>query len=155
MRVSARPFGSLKSDQNRWRGWSRCRRGGSAVEFALIAPMLLAMVAGILTFGILLGAAHNLRLVTAEAARASIAGVTDAERATIVRDTVTRSLANGAMFRPGSVSVQVGTDSSDPNVTVVTVTLDATTLGLGLFSRLLPYLPSVMSSTVTVRRGGL
>ncbi len=107
MRVSARPFGSLKSDQNPLRGWSRCRRrGGSAVEFALIAPMLLAMVAGILTFGILLGAAHNLRLVTAEAARASIAGVTDAERATIVRDTVTRSLANGAMFRPGSVSVR-------------------------------------------------
>ncbi|MCJ2012221.1 TadE/TadG family type IV pilus assembly protein [Methylobacterium sp. J-076] len=132
-----------------------CRRGGAAVEFALIAPMLISLFAAITVLGIFIGAAQNLRLVTAEAARASIAGITDAERASIARDTVMRSLANGAMFKPGSVAVQVGTDAGDPNVTVVTVTLDATTLGLGLFSRILPQLPNALTSTVSVRRGGL
>lgn len=120
-----------------------------------MAPMLITLFAGITVFGLFLGAAHNLRLVTAEAARASIAGITDAERASIARDTVMRSLSHGAMFKPGSVTVQVNADSGDPDVTVVTVTLDATTLGLGLFSRILPQLPNILSSTVSVRRGGL
>ncbi len=132
-----------------------CIRGGAAVEFALVAPMLLLMFAGITVFGIALGAAHNLRLVAAEAARASIGGVTDAERASLAQTTVNRSLSNGAMFRPGSVTVLVATDPTDANVTVVTVTLDAASLGLGSFGRLLPPLPSLLRSTVSVRRGGL
>lgn len=132
-----------------------CIRGGAAVEFALVAPMLLLLFAGIAVFGICLGAAHNLRLVAAEAARASIGGVTDAERASLAQTMVARSLGNGAMFRPGSVTVQVAPDPADANVTIVTVTLDATSLGLGAFSRLLPQLPNVLSSTVSVRRGGL
>lgn len=117
--------------------------------------MLLLLFAGVAVFGICLGAAHNLRLVAAEAARASIGGVTDAERASLAQTTVARSLSNGAMFRPGSVTVQVGPDPTDANVTIVTVTLDATSLGLGAFSRLIPQLPTVLSSTVSVRRGGL
>ncbi|MDQ0448923.1 TadE/TadG family type IV pilus assembly protein [Methylobacterium aerolatum] len=134
---------------------SRCRRGGAAVEFALIAPVLLLLFAGIAVFGICLGAAHNLRLVAAEAARASIGGVTDAERASLAQTTVTRSLTNGALFRPGSVSVEVGADPTDANVTVVTVRLDASTLGLGSFARLVPQIPAFLTSTVSVRRGGL
>ncbi len=59
------------------------------------------------------------------------------------------------MFKPGSVTVQVAADPGDANVTVVTVTLDATTLGLGVFSRMLPQLPNTLTSTVSVRRGGL
>lgn len=131
------------------------RSGGAAVEFALIAPVLLLLFAGIAVFGIFLGAAHNLRLVAAEAARASVGGVTDAERASLARTTVSRSLTNGAMFKPGSVTVQVGTDPTNADVTVVTVTLDATSLGLGSFARLVPQLPSLLTSTVSVRRGGL
>ncbi|MDP4024238.1 TadE/TadG family type IV pilus assembly protein [Methylobacterium sp. NEAU 140] len=132
-----------------------CRRGGAAVEFALIMPLLLALFAGVTVFGICLGAAHNLRLIAAEAARASIAGVTDTERATLARNTVNRSLTAGAMFRPGSVDVEVGSDPTDADVYTVTVRLDATTLGLNAFSRLLPLVPDLMRSTVSVRRGGL
>lgn len=133
----------------------QCRRGGAAVEFALVTPMLLLLFVGIAAIGVYLGAAHNLRLVASEAARASIGGTTDTERATLARTMVTRSLSNGAMFRPGSITVQVGTDPADANVTVVTVTLDATSLGFGTFARLLPQLPGAMTSTVSVRRGGL
>ncbi len=139
----------------RLRCWARCRRGSSAVEFALVTPMLLLLFAGIAAFGICLGATHNLRLVAAEAARASIAGVTDSERATLARDSVTRSLSGGAMFRPNAVIVQIGPDPANADITVVTLTLDATTLGVGVFARLLPQLPNVLSTTVSVRRGGL
>jgi Flp pilus assembly protein TadG len=132
-----------------------CRRGSSAVEFALVAPMLLLLFAGITVFGICLGAANNLRQIAAEAARASIAGVTDTERASLAQNTVNRSLSLGAMFRPGSVAVQVGPDPADSSIYTVTVTLDATSLGINTFSRLLPMLPNVLRSTVSVRKGGL
>lgn len=135
-------------------GWA-CRHGSSAVEFALVAPVLLLLFAGIAAFGICLGAANNLRQIAAEAARASVAGITDTERASLAQSTVNRSLSTGAMFRPGSVAVQVGPDPNDATVYTVTVTLDAASLGINVFSRLLPMLPNVLRSTVSVRKGGL
>ncbi|MBE7247448.1 MAG: pilus assembly protein [Actinomycetospora chiangmaiensis] len=132
-----------------------CRGGSSAVEFALVAPMLLLLLAGITMFGICLGAAHNLRQMAAEAARASVAGVTDSERATLALNTVNRSLAAGAMFRPGSLTVQVGSDPIDATVYTVTLTAQTAPLGVNIFSRLLPMLPGMLRSTVSVRKGGL
>lgn len=131
------------------------RGGSAAVEFALIVPVLLLLFAGITMFGICLGAAHNLRQIAAEAARASVAGVTDAERASLAQSTVDRSLSTGAMFKRGSVAVQVGSDPLDATVYTVSLSFDATSLGLNAFSRLLPLLPTVLTSTVSVRRGGL
>ncbi len=132
-----------------------CRSGSSAVEFALVAPILLLLFAGIGMFGLCLGAAHNLRQIAAEAARASVAGITDSERAALAQNTVNRSLSTGAMFRPGSVAVQVGSDPSDATIYTVTVTADTTSLGVNAFSRLLPMLPTLLRSTISVRKGGL
>jgi Flp pilus assembly protein TadG len=132
-----------------------CRRGGSAVEFALVAPVLLMLFSGITAFGICLGAAHNLRQIAAEAARASIAGVTDKERETLAQTMVVRSLSSGAMFRPESIKVLVGPDPKDATMYTVTVTLDANALGINVFSKLIPALPTVLRSTISVRKGGL
>ena len=148
-------MGWLQGFRRRGRSGLACRRGSSAVEFALVAPVLLMLFAGITAFGICLGAAHNLRQIAAEAARASIAGVTDAERASLAQTMVNRSLSSGAMFRPGSIVVQVGPDPNDATVYVVTVTLDAAALGINVFSKLIPMLPNVLRSTISVRKGGL
>ncbi|SFL89714.1 TadE family protein [Methylobacterium pseudosasicola] len=135
-------------------GWA-CRSGSSAVEFALVAPVVLMLFAGITAFGLCLGAAHNLRQIAAEAARASIAGVTDTERATLAQTMVTRSLSSGAMFRPDSIKVTVGPDPNDATLYTVTVTLDANTLGINVFSKLIPMLPTILRSSISVRKGGL
>ena len=145
----------VRTWRRRARSLPGCRRGGAAVEFALVVPLLLALLAGVCVFGIALGAAHNLRLMAAEAARASVAGTTDAERAALARGTIERSLAAGAMFRSSNLAVQVGADPDDADLFTVTLTLDAGSLGLNTFARLVPALPSLMRSTVSVRRGGL
>ncbi|WP_267427282.1 TadE/TadG family type IV pilus assembly protein [Methylobacterium sp. GC_Met_2] len=132
-----------------------CRSGSSAVEFALVAPLLLLLFAGIGMLGICLGAAHNLRQIAAEAARASVAGITDTERATLAQNTVNRSLSTGAMFRPGSVAVQVGSDPNDATIYTVTLSANTASLGINAFSRLLPMLPTILRSTISVRKGGL
>ncbi|GBU15936.1 MULTISPECIES: TadE/TadG family type IV pilus assembly protein [Methylobacterium] len=143
------------------RGWAAVRRlgsdagGSSAVEFAIVAPVLIALFAGIVVFGLYLGAMSSLRQLAAEAARASVAGVTDAERASLARQRVDTSLAGGSLFRPGSVGVEVGADLGDPTLYVVTLSYDSTALGLGGFARLVPLPPDMMRSRVAVRRGGL
>ena len=154
-RVGLGRAASVRRQRAPWRAALTCRRGSSAVEFALVAPVLLLLFAGITMYGICLGAAHNLRQIAAEAARASIAGVTDTERATLAQTMVNRSLSAGAMFRPGSIAVLVGPDPADATVYTVTVTLDATSLGLNTFSKLIPLLPNVLRSTISVRKGGL
>ena len=59
------------------------------------------------------------------------------------------------MFRPGSLAVQVGADPTDATIYTVTVTADISALGINAFSRLLPMLPTLLRSTVSVRKGGL
>lgn len=136
-------------------GFRACLRGSSAVEFALVTPVLLVLLAGILAFGIFLGAANTLRQLAGEAARASVAGVTDAERASLAQQRVANSLASGSFFRPGSVDVQVGPDAGDPTLYTVTLSYDASALGIGTLAKLVPLPPQAMRSTVSVRKGGL
>jgi Flp pilus assembly protein TadG len=131
------------------------QHGNAAVEFALLVPVLLMLFAGIVAFGIYLGASHNLKQIASEAARASIAGVTDQERGDLARRRVASSLTDGAMFKPGTVLVAVGPDPVDATIYTVTLTFDAKTLGFSGLSGLVPLPPDLIQSTVSVRRGGL
>jgi Flp pilus assembly protein TadG len=137
------------------RRWGDSRAGNAAVEFALLVPILLALFAGIVAFGIYLGASHNLKQIAAEAARASIAGVSDQERGDLARRRVASALTDGAMFKPGTVAVAVGPDPADATLYTVTLTFDAKSLGFSGLSGLVPLPPDLIQSTVSVRRGGL
>ncbi|AWN43981.1 TadE/TadG family type IV pilus assembly protein [Methylobacterium durans] len=134
---------------------AHCCRGTAAVEFALIMPVLVALIAAILTFGLYLGALHTLRQIAGEAARASIAGITDQERRDLARERVNTALAHGAIFAPGSVDVTVGFDTADPSLYAVTLRFDTRRLGLTGLARIVSIPQNLVSSTVTVRRGGL
>ncbi|WP_019906970.1 TadE/TadG family type IV pilus assembly protein [Methylobacterium sp. 77] len=140
---------------NTKRSFFDCTQGTSAVEFALVVPVLLGLFAGIVVFGIYLGASHNLRQLASDAARASIAGVNDQERADFARQRVSSALAGGAMFKPGTVDVQVGPDAADTSLYTVTLTFDSKALGFSGFSGLIPIPPDLIKSSVSVRRGGL
>lgn len=129
--------------------------GNSAVEFALIVPVLLALFGGMVAFGIYLGASHNLKHIASEAARAAIAGVSDQERADLARRRVADALTEGAMFKPGTLLVAVGPNPTDTTLFTVTLTFDAKSLGFSGFSGLIPLPPDLIRSTVSVRRGGL
>lgn len=128
--------------------------GAAAVEFALVLPALAALFVGISAFGLYLGAAHNLRAIAAEAARASVAGISDEERASLARQRVTTALTSGSLFKPGTVTVQVGPDPADATLYNVTLSVDSATLGLPtLVGLAVP--PNFLTSSVSVRRGGL
>lgn len=129
--------------------------GAAAVEFAIVLPVLLAVLLGICVYGLYLGARHNLNELTAAAGRASVAGLSDTERAALARQRVKRALSEGSIFAPGTVNVEIVSDAADPNLYRVTLSADARALGLSGFSSLLPVPSDTLRSSVSIRRGGL
>lgn len=66
------------------RHWASDRRATSAVEFALISPLFILLLVGMLAYGIYFGASHSVQQIAADAARAAVAGLDTDERQAIV-----------------------------------------------------------------------
>lgn len=106
----------------------RNAEGTAAIEFAIIAPVFILMLFGMIAFGIWLGAANTIQQVTAGAARASVAGLTSKEREALARDYVTNSLLANGLIDVDRVDVSVAEDPDVDDRFRVTVTFDATHL---------------------------
>jgi Flp pilus assembly protein TadG len=115
----------------------RCRRGSSAVEFALVLPIFLTLVFGIVVFGSYLSVIHGVQQLAAEAARSSVAGISETERGTIAKSFVTSNANTYPMIESGKLVVSAATSPTNTNVFVVTVNYDAS----GLFIYALPFVP--------------
>ncbi|MFB6420113.1 MULTISPECIES: TadE/TadG family type IV pilus assembly protein [Bradyrhizobium] len=122
-----------------------CLRGASAVEFALITPLFLLMLFGIVIFGGYLTMVHGVQQLAAEAARSSVAGISDSERNTIATGYVSAHASTYPLLDPGKLAVSAAPSSSAANVYVVTVTYDAS--GSIVFA-----LPLVRAPTSTIIR---
>lgn len=72
------------------RDYARSERGAAAVEFALVAPLLLFFAFTVIYFAMYLGIAHSVQQLAADAARASIAGIDDTEQVALSSDFVRR-----------------------------------------------------------------
>lgn len=115
----------------------RCRRGSSAVEFAMVLPIFLTIVFGIVVFGSYLSVIHGVQQLAAEAARSSIAGISETERGTIATSFVTANAGTYPMIDSNRLAVSAATSPTNTNVFVVTVNYDAS----GLFIYTLPFVP--------------
>ncbi len=73
------------------RMYRRNEDGTAAIEFALVLPVFLVLMLGILAYGIYFAAAHSTAQLAADAARASVAGLNDVERANLAKASVART----------------------------------------------------------------
>ena len=121
-----------------------CRRGASAVEFAMLLPLFLALVFGIVVFGSYLAVVHGLQQLAAEAARSSIAGMSSSERNSIATGYVSANIGTYPLISPNKVSVSAAVSASDPNVFVVTVSYNAS----DMFLYSLPFVPTPPSTII-------
>lgn len=85
----------------------RCERGVAVVEFALVAPVLLAMLAGIVTYAGWFWMSHSLQQAANDAARATLAGLSATERRSIAGNVVAGDLAAGSTLDPRKAVVTV------------------------------------------------
>jgi Flp pilus assembly protein TadG len=113
-----------------------CRRGATAVEFAMLLPVFLTLVFGIVVFGSYLAVIHGVQQLAAEAARSSVAG--NSERFSLASNYVKANVGTYPLITPNNVDVKAATSGSNPNVFVVTVTYNAA----GMFIYSLPFVPT-------------
>ncbi|WFE77027.1 TadE/TadG family type IV pilus assembly protein [Roseinatronobacter sp. S2] len=97
-------------------------KGAVAVEFALIAPLLIALVFGTISFGYLFGVSHSVQQLAAEAARVSVKGLEDDEREELAKDYIINAKLRYPLLRQDAISWTVDvTDGAlaDVQVTVI------------------------------------
>lgn len=70
-----------------------CRRGSAAVEFAILAPVLLALVVAGVFYSRWFSVASQTQNLASDGARAAVAGLDDTERNTIVANLMTGAVA--------------------------------------------------------------
>jgi Flp pilus assembly protein TadG len=125
-------------------GFLKCRRGATAVEFAMIVPIFLTLVFGIVVFGSYFAMVHGVQQLAAEAARSSIGGLSDGERSNLATSYVTANVGAYPLIVAGNVSVNAATSTTDPNVFIVSVSYNASST----FIYSLPFVPSPPSTIV-------
>ncbi len=130
----------------------RAQRGGAAVEFAIIGPVLLLLLFGMITYGGYFMTAHTVQQVANDAARAAIAGLDDAERLSLAREAATDAIARQPDMQGELAAISVL--RSGPTV-AVTLTYDASEDAFWAFESLVPSPDRRIERTATIRVGGL
>ena len=101
---------------------ARGERGAAIVEMALVLPLLLALLMGILVYGQYFMLAHNVQQAANDGARAEIVGLDAADRRAVAERAVARSIDSAA----GTHSVTV---SETAEAITVAVTFTAAEAG--------------------------
>ncbi|WP_010141187.1 TadE/TadG family type IV pilus assembly protein [Oceanicola sp. S124] len=91
----------------RLRTFLREDSGATAVEFALILPVLLAMLFGIICFGQYFAIANSLQQLAAEAARHSVTGLAEDERADLAEAYINEIGARFSFLGAEKVSAEI------------------------------------------------
>ncbi len=94
--------------RNRWQSRlvGQCR-GAVLIEFALVLPILITLVMGVLCYGQYIWLAHSVQAAANDAARAIVAGVTPAERFTLAQAAVATDIASIAELKSDKVALAI------------------------------------------------
>lgn len=128
--------------------------GASAVEFALVLPVFLLVMIGTLCYGLYFGAAHSVQQLAAEAARATVAGLSPSERAALARQSVATALPNYSLLDASKVTVLAAVNASNADLFDVRLQYDSSNLPIWSFEGLLPLPNKTIERVAIVRRGG-
>ena len=134
--------------------FARARDGAIAVEFAILAPVFLMLVFGIIMYGSYLAVVHGVQQLAAEAARSSVAGLSESERRTLANAYVTGNAATYPLIMPAHLTVTAATSASDANVFVVTVNYDASNMFIYALPSFVPRPPGTIARSAAIPRGG-
>lgn len=134
--------------------FAHCRRAASAVEFAMLLPIFLVIVFGIVTFGSYLAAVHGVQQLAAEAARTSVAGLNDAERGSLAAGYVTANATSYPLIASDHLRVSAETSAADARVFVVTVDYDASGMFIYSLPTFVPMPPQRIVRSAAIPFGG-
>ncbi len=139
----------------RLRWWLADTRGAAAIEFAILTPIFLLMLTGMLAYGIYFGAVHSLQQLAADAARISIAGLDENERNRLVGSFIDGHASEYMLIDGGRLTYDFGDHPSDPSQYRVTLRYDASDLPIWNLYPPLPLPSQRIALSASIRQGGL
>ncbi|WP_439524322.1 TadE/TadG family type IV pilus assembly protein [Marivita sp.] len=107
--------------QSRFDRFRRSEDGAVAVEFALLAPLLFAMLFGIVCLGYFMALSHSVQGLATSSARASLAGITTAERQTFAEAYLAQAGARYPLLDASAISSSVTMSEGAASAITVTV----------------------------------
>jgi Flp pilus assembly protein TadG len=129
-------------------------QGASAIEFAIVSMIFFALVFGIVIYSAYFASYVVVGHIAGEAARASVAGLNDTERAQIAVSRANSLISEFALLLDEeSMTVEAG-PSATAGVFEVTISHQASLFGLSNLSGFLPMPPTEQRSVVLVSNGG-
>ena len=134
--------------------YTRCNRGVAAIEFAIVAPVMVFILFGIVAYGVFFGAAHSVQQLAANSARAAMGGYSQEEREMLVRQHVSATVSSDSFLQEPYLDVRVEDISGQPDFIRVTVTYDASGLPIWSLYDGLPLPEKIITRTAVIRMGG-
>ena len=129
--------------------------GTSAIEFAMLAPLFILLLLGMVAYGIYFGASHSIQQIAADAARTALSGLDQQERQSLVDGFVHRNAGGYPFIDPQGLTVSARDSGADANQFVVSVRYDVRDLPIWNLLRDLPLPATVIARQSTIRIGGL
>nr|WP_314525618.1 TadE/TadG family type IV pilus assembly protein [uncultured Brevundimonas sp.] len=125
------------------------REGAAAVEFALVGPILILLLIGIVVYGGWFLTAQTVQAVASEGARAAIGGLDAVEREALVRSEVTGAV-RGVALNPDRTTILVTEQAGRLRVVVA---YDSSDTPLMLMGGMLPRPPAVIRRVAVIQVG--
>ncbi len=126
--------------------------GASALEFAIIGPVFIVLLLGIMCYGGYFWLAHSVQQLANDSARSAVAGLTAAERQQLAQSAFNVEVQNYSIIKPSSAVVSV--DSSQTDAMTVSVAYDASGMPFWIFGSLVPMPPSTITRAATIKLAG-
>lgn len=126
------------------------KSAATAVEFALISPILILMLAGIVDYGGYFWTSHAVQQMANDSARAAIAGTTSTERLSLAQSMFEAQKSEYDFMTPGALEINL---TEQPDTYQVTITFTPDSGSFDLIGTL-PGMPTTITRTAAVARGG-
>lgn len=115
----------------------RDQSGAVAVEFVLLAPLVFALLFGIIIVGYYIGVSHSVSQLATGAARASVVGLDTEERETLALAYLDRASVNYPMLKQDALTSEALLEEGTPPGVTVTVSYEVDGSIIGVANSLL------------------
>ena len=126
-------------------------RGAAAVEFAILSPLLLLLLLGIVAYGGYFLMAHSVQQLANDAARAALPGLSDSERKQLATQSLSNELPTYSFLDPRLV--QLGY-ADQAQVMTVNIAYDASGSPFWALNGVIPMPPASIVRAASVQVGG-
>jgi Flp pilus assembly protein TadG len=121
-----------------------------AVEFAMIAPVLILLLFGMITFAIAFSISSGVQQLASESARASIAGLSDSERRQIAQTFVDAHVGSYPFIVPQMLTVTSSSLAGPSPSFQVSLSYDLSNQPVSALHSLLPMIPTQIRRSAVV-----